>query len=128
MPGFFLRLAISAFGLWLASKVVPGMQITGGGTLILAAFLLGIVNAIVRPVLLILTLPITVVTLGIFLLVINAAMLGLVASLLDGFVLTGFSPALFGSIIVSFTGWVGSWYVGPRGHFEILVTKRRRIG
>jgi len=125
MPGFLVRLAISAFGLWLASKVVPGMQIAGNDTLILAAFFLGIVNAVVRPVLLILTLPITVVTLGIFLLVINAAMLGLVASFIDGFVLSGFQPALLGSLVVSFTGWIASWYVGPRGRFEILAARRR---
>ena len=125
MPGFLVRLAIGAFGLWLASKVVPGMQITGSGNLILAAFLLGIVNAVVRPVLLILTLPITVVTLGMFLLVINAAMLGLVASFIDGFVLSGFLPALLGSLVVSFTGWIASWYVGPRARFEILVARRR---
>jgi putative membrane protein len=127
MPGFLVRLAISAFGLWLASKVVPGLQITGSGTLILAAFLLGIVNAVVRPAVLILTLPITVVTLGVFLLVINAAMLGLVASLIDGFVLSGFLPALLGSLVVSVTGWIASWYVGPRGQFEILMARRRRI-
>jgi putative membrane protein len=126
MPGFLIRMAISALGLWLASAIVPGMRITGSGTLILAALLLGIANAVVRPVVVILTLPITLLTLGLFLLVINAAMLGLVASLLEGFALAGFGPALLGSIVVSFTGWIASWYVGPRGRFEILVVEGRR--
>jgi putative membrane protein len=127
VPGFLLRLAISALGLWLASEIVPGLRIADGRTVFLAALLLGIVNAVVRPLVLILTLPITVVTLGLFLLVINAAMLALVARLLDGFVVTGFLPALLGSILVSLTGWVGSWYVGPRGRFEVLVVEKRRI-
>jgi putative membrane protein len=123
--GFLLRMAISALGLWLAQRFVRGMAIEGTETLIAAALLLGIANAVVRPILIFLTFPITVVTLGLFLLVINAAMLGLVASLLRGFTLTGFGPALVGSIIVSLTGWLASWTIGPTGRFEILIVKRR---
>ena len=65
MAGFLLRLAISAFGLWLASLIVPGVTIRGTGTLVAAAFLLGVVNALVRPLVVVLTLPITIVTLGV---------------------------------------------------------------
>jgi putative membrane protein len=65
------------------------------------------------------------VTLGLFLLVVNAAMLGLVAWLLEGFRLSGFGAALLGSIVVGVTGWVTSLYVGPRGRWEILVVERR---
>jgi len=124
MPGFAVRLLISALGLWLASAVVPGVQITGVFTLLIAAFLLGVVNAIVRPVLVLLTLPITIVTLGLFLLVINAAMLGLVALLLEQFAVRGFLSALAGSLIVSMTSWVASWYIGPSGRVEVLVVRR----
>lgn len=124
MPGFLVRMVISAMGLWIASELVPGMEITGMGTLVAAAFLLGIVNAVVRPLILILTFPITIVTLGLFLLVINAAMLGLVAWLLDGFMLDGFLAAVAGSFVVSATGWFASWYIGPRGRFEILIVRR----
>jgi len=124
MPGFLVRMVISAMGLWIASELVPGMEITGMGTLVAAAFLLGIVNAVVRPLILILTFPITIVTLGLFLLVINAAMLGLVAWLLDGFMLDGFLAAVAGSLVVSATGWFASWYIGPRGRFEILIVRR----
>jgi putative membrane protein len=124
MVGFLVRLTISALGLWLAQKIVPGIEIEGTGTLIAAALLLGIVNALVRPLLVVLTLPITVVTLGLFLLVVNAAMLGLVAALLDGFRISGFGAALLGSIVVGLTSWVASWYVGPRGSFEVLVVRR----
>lgn len=124
MIGFILRLAISALGLWLASEIVPGIDIEGTGTLVAAALLLGIVNALVRPLLILLTLPITVLTLGLFLLVVNAAMFGLVAALLDGFHVAGFGAALIGSIVVGLTGWVASWYVGPRGRVEVLVVRR----
>jgi putative membrane protein len=125
VPGFLVRMAISALGLWLASAIVPGMQIRGIGTLVAAALLLGITNAVVRPIVLVLTLPLTVLTLGLFLLVVNAAMLGLVAALLDDFALAGFGSALLGSIVVSITGWFASQYIGPKGRFEILVVERR---
>jgi putative membrane protein len=124
MPGFIVRAAITALGLWLASRLVPGFRIEGTGTLILAAFLLGIVNAVVRPLILILTLPLTLLTLGLFLFVVNAAMVGLVAALLDGFTIAGFFSALLGSLIVSFTAWFASWYIGPKGGIEVLVVHR----
>jgi putative membrane protein len=126
MIGFLLRVVIVMLGLWLASILVPGIQIKDGWTLLGAALMLGIVNAIVRPVIVVLTLPVTILTLGLFLLVINAAMLGLVAALFDGFQISGFWAALFGSVIVSITGWIASWFVGPRGHFEVVVVRRER--
>jgi putative membrane protein len=126
MPGLLLRLLIGALGLWLASVLVPGIEIRGVGTLLLAALLLGVTNALVRPLLVILTLPITVLTLGLFLLVINAAMLGLVAVMLDEFAIAGFFPALFGALIVSLTGWIASWYIGPSGRIEVMVVREKR--
>ena len=124
MLGFVIRLAISALGLWLAQEIVPGVQIEGTATLVTAALLLGIVNALVRPLAVLLTLPFTLLTLGLFLLVVNAAMFGLVAALLDGFRVSSFGAALLGSIVVGLTGWVASWYVGPRGRVEVLVVRR----
>ena len=124
MSGFLVRLLITALGLWLAATIVPGIAIRGVGTLLAAALLLGIVNAIVRPVVVILTLPITVLTLGVFLWVVNAAMLALVAAMLEGFTIRGLFPALLGSLIVSLTSWVAAWYVGPTGRFEVLVVRR----
>jgi putative membrane protein len=123
MIGFALRLAITALGLWLAQRLVPGIDFDSTGTLVLAALLLGLVNAVVRPLAVVLTLPITVFTLGLFLLVVNAAMLALVAALLDGFHLAGFGSALLGSIIVGVTGWIASWYIGPKGRVEVLVVR-----
>lgn len=126
MPGLLLRILVVALGLWLASELVPGIAIHGAWTLLGAALLLGIVNAVVRPVLVLLTLPITVVTLGLFLLVVNAAMLGLVAWMFDGFTIAGFWPALFGAVVVSLTGWFASWFIGPRGRIEVIYMRGPR--
>jgi putative membrane protein len=125
MNGFLLRLAISAFGLWVASKLVPGVQINDGWTLVWAALLLGIVNALVRPIALLITLPLTLLTLGLFILVINAAMISLVAAMLDGFQLSGFGAALLGALVVSITSWLAASFIGPKGRYEVIVMQRR---
>ena len=123
--GFLLRMAITAAGLWLAARFVPGVSIAGTETLLFAALLLGLVNAVVRPVAVFLTFPITLVTLGLFLWVVNAGMLGLVAWMLDGFRVAGLGSAMLGSLVVGFTGWLASWYVGPSGRVEVMVVRPR---
>jgi putative membrane protein len=108
----------------LAAWQLDGIHLAGPLSLFLAALVLGVVNAFVRPVMLVLTLPITVVTLGLFLLVLNGAMLGLAALIVPGFIIDGFWTALFGAIIVSLTGMLASWFIGPKGRVEILVVRR----
>ena len=125
MQGIVLRTLITMLGLYLASVLVPGVSISGAWTFIFAAVLLGLVNAFVRPIAFLLTLPITLVTLGLFLLVLNAAMFGLVAALLEQFVVSGFWSAVFGAIIVSITSTIASWYIGPDGRIEVIVVTRR---
>jgi len=124
MPGIAVRIAINVLGLWLASEIVRGMHIAGLGGFVAAALLLGVVNAVVRPIAILLTLPFTVATLGLFLWVVNAAMLGLVAWMLESFQLDSFGSALFASAIVSLTGWIGARYVGPRGSVEVWVVEQ----
>ena len=127
MTGLLIRFAFAAGGLWAASQLIPGISVDGVGSLVAAVFILGIINAVVRPVLVILTLPITIVTLGLFPLVINAGMLMLTAALLHGFHVHGFGAALLGSIVVTLVSWVGAstaqrikrermqtWKNGPR--------------
>ena len=123
--GFLTRLVVAALGLWLASALVPGIEVGGGWTLIGAALLLGLVNAVVRPVLVVLTLPFTILTLGLFLLVINAGMLGLVAAMFERFTIAGFWSALLGAVIVSVTSWLASWFIGSWGRVEVMVQHRR---
>jgi putative membrane protein len=108
MTNFALRAVIAAVGLWIATLLISGLHIADPVTLILAALLLGVINAFVKPILVILTLPITILSLGIFLLVINAGMLALVAWVLPGFTISGFGAALLGAIVVSITGLIGS--------------------
>jgi putative membrane protein len=123
MTGFLLRVAIVALGLWLATYILPGLYFEGPGTLLVAALLLGVVNAIVRPIAVVLTLPLTLLTLGLFLLVINAAMLGLVALLLSGFQISGFWTAVGGALIVSLTSWVASGLIGNNGKVEVITRR-----
>jgi putative membrane protein len=123
--GFLIRALIAALGLWLATRWVSGITVDDAGTLVLAGLLLGVVNAIVRPIAIVLTFPITIVTLGFFLLVINAAMLALVAALLPGLHIAGFGAALLGALIVSITGWIGSFLVGSRAKVEFYSHRKR---
>ena len=120
MAGFLLRGLVAALGLWAATSLLDGIIINNATTLVLAGLLLGLVNAIVRPFALLLSLPALLVTLGLFLLVINAAMLGLVALMLPGFKIAGFWTAVGAAIIVSVISWIGSWFIGSRGRVEII--------
>ena len=120
MTGFFLRCAIVALGLWLATKMLPGLKFDTAGTLLAAALLLGIVNAVIRPIAIVLTLPLTLVTLGLFLIVINAGMLGLVALLLSGFTISSFWTAVGCALVVSVTSWLASGLIGNNGRIEVI--------
>lgn len=104
---FLVRAVFAALGLWVASAIVPGVHVSSTGTLILAAVLLGVVNALVRPVLVILTLPLTILTLGLFLLVVNAATIGLVAWMLRGFTVDGLVPGILAAIVTGVASWIG---------------------
>lgn len=124
MLGLAIRTAITAAGLWIASELVSGIQIQGGWTLVMAALLLGLINAVLRPLIVFLTLPITVITLGLFLLAINAGMLALVARLVPEFSVAGFGSALLGSVIVSLVSWAASWWIGPKGEVEVMIVRK----
>jgi putative membrane protein len=124
MIGFLVRAAIVALGLWVATVWVQGVGIDSPSTLILAGVLLGVVNSVVRPIAIVLTLPMTVATLGLFLLVINAGMVGLVAWMLPGMHIAGFWAAFWTSVVVSLVSMVGSWFIGSKGKFDVVVKRR----
>jgi putative membrane protein len=125
MRGIIVRTLIIAAGIGVAAWLIPGIRIDGASTLILAAIIMGIVNAFIRPLLILLTLPITIVTLGLFLVVINAALFGLVAWLLDGFIVEGALPAVLGWLVLVFVSWVAGAFIGPNGRYEIIIVERR---
>lgn len=124
MYGLLLRTLITALGLWLAVYLVSGVTAASAGALIWAAIALGLINAFVRPVLVLLTLPFTIVTLGVFLLFLNAAMLNLAAWLVPGFGVVGFWSAVFGAMVVSLVSALCSQFIGPRGRYEVMLIRR----
>jgi putative membrane protein len=102
-----VRVIFGALGLWIAKEVVPGISVADVTALFLAALLLGVVNAIVRPIVVILTLPLTIVTLGLFLLIVNAAMIGLVSIIVPGFHVHGIVAGVLAAIVTGVTSWIG---------------------
>jgi putative membrane protein len=125
MHGIVVRTVIIAIGIAVAAWLIPGISVAGTGTLILAALLLGIVNAFVRPLIILLTLPLTILTFGLFLIVINALMFALVASLLDGFVVASATAALLGWLCIVAVSYIAGWFIGPNGRYEVIVVEKR---
>jgi putative membrane protein len=109
---FVFRVLFAAVGLYLAARFVPGISADGWTTLLIAGLLLGVVNAVVKPIVVILTFPITIITLGLFLLVVNGAMLWLVAWFLDGLVVKGLVAGIIGAIVVGVVSWIGQVLIG----------------
>lgn len=112
MTRFIVRAVFAGLGLWVADLLLRGVHFTDMGTLMLAAVLLGLVNAVIRPIVVILTLPFTIITLGLFLLVVNAAMIGLVAALLPGMYVHGLWAGIQAAVITGLASWVGYVAVG----------------
>ena len=110
--------------LLVAAHVVPGIRLDGLASALVAGLLLGLVNAIVRPVLVVLTFPITLLTLGLFLLVLNAFCLWLVSFFVSGFHVAGFWPAFWGALIVSVVSWILTALISDRGRVEVLERRR----
>jgi putative membrane protein len=109
---FVVRAIFAALGLWVASRLVHGIGFDSTGSLVAAAVLLGVVNAFVRPVVFVLTLPLTILSLGLFLLVVNAAMIGLVSVLLHGFHVHGLWPGILAAIVTGVASWIGGMVMG----------------
>ena len=115
MLALLLRWLVNAAALMLVAYLYPGVQVESVGAAILAAVVLGLVNAVIRPMLLVLTLPVTILTLGLFIFVVNALMFWLAAGIVGGFHVSGFWAALIGSILYSLITLVTSWIVfGPK--------------
>ncbi len=124
--GFFVRVLVNILAIILAASLVPGIRLDGVLSAVAAGLLLGLVNAVVRPVLLILTLPITLLTLGLFLLVLNGLCLWLVASVVKGFHVAGFWSALLGALVVSVMSWIVTVLVSDSGKVVVITRRRSR--
>ena len=112
MLRFIIQAVVTAIGLWLSARIVPGVDFTSTGSLIAAAVILGLVNAFVRPILVVLTFPITILTLGLFLLVVNAAMIGLTSMFLGGFTVAGLWAGIGAAIVTGVVSWIAGAFIG----------------
>jgi putative membrane protein len=118
--GFIIRIVVYTLALLLAAHVVPGIRLDGLTSALVAGLLLGLINAIVRPILVVLTFPITLLTLGLFLLVLNAFCLWLVSVFVSGFHVTGFWPAFWGALLVSVVSWILTALVSDSGRVKVI--------
>jgi putative membrane protein len=123
--GFLVRLIANALAILAAAYIVPGIEVSGGLALIAAALVLGLINAVVRPVLLFLTLPFTLVTLGLFIFLLNAFCLWLTSLLVKGFDVQGFWSAVLGAMIVSLVSLVVTILLSDRGKVVVLTRRER---
>jgi putative membrane protein len=121
--GFLVRVLVNTMAILVAAAVVPGIEVSGVAATLGAGLVLGLVNALIRPILLILTLPLTLLTLGLFLFVLNALCLWLTSALVKGFTVHSFWAALFGALLVSVVSWLLTAFLSDRG--QILVITRR---
>jgi putative membrane protein len=125
MPGFLLRWSMNLLALVVAAKLIHGVRVESLGMAVLAAGILGVVNAVIRPVVLLLTLPINLLTLGLFTLVINALMLQFVAYLVPGLVIETFRAAFWAAFVISIISWLLNIFVGGDGRFVYIKTIRK---
>jgi len=126
--GFLVRLVANALAILAAAYIVPGIEVSGGLALLAAALVLGLINAVVRPILLFVTLPFTLVTLGLFIFLLNAFCLWLTAWLVKGFDVHGFWAALFGAMIVGAVSWLVTVLLSDRGNVVVLTRRGRSPG
>lgn len=118
--GFLVRVLINAAAIYVVALIVPGIEVDGFTTALGAGLVLGLVNAIVRPILIVLTLPVTLLTLGLFLLVLNGLCLWLTSLLVKGFQVHGFWSAVFGALLVSVVSWLLTTFVSDRGRIVVI--------
>jgi len=118
MKGLFIRWLILTAAIYLAARFIDGIEVHGFVPALLAAAALGVLNALLRPVLIILTLPLNILTLGLFTFVINALLLKMASGVISGFDVLGFWTAFFGALIISVTSWLLNRFIGSAGRVE----------
>ncbi len=129
MPGILIRWLITTLAILLIPQIISGVEIKGVGAAVAAAAILGILNALVRPFLVLLTLPLTIISLGLFILVINAIIFQLAGAIVPGLVISSFWSAFKGSLVVSLVSWIVNSYIGgARDGFTVVVGEGPRRG
>ena len=120
LTNFLIHWAVMSLSLWVASHIFKGIAFSNRGALLVSALVLGFLNAILRPILFFLTLPLTLVTFGLFLLVINALIIMITAKLVNGFKLSGFWTAFFASIFIAIFGFFLEWWLPGKSHLIVV--------
>ena len=120
MRGLLIRFGITAVAVFLASQVVPGIEVRDMGAGIAAAMVLALLNALVRPVLYFFSIPLIVLSLGLFMVVINAILLHVAASLVKGFEVAGFWPAFWGALLISIVSSILNLWVSEQGQWQLV--------
>ena len=123
MRGFLLRSLLTMLAVLATAHLVPGIAVDGWLPALGAAVVLGLLNAVVRPLLLFLTCPFIILTMGLFIFVVNALLLALTATLVPGFHVAGFWPAVFGSIVISIVSGILNLLVGHEGRVEVVARR-----
>jgi len=126
MQGLLIRWALNAFALWLVDQLVDGIHIDGVASLSFAALMLGVLNAILRPLLLVVTLPINLLTLGLFTLIINGAMLKLAAAAVRGFTIDSFWSAVLGAVLLGVISFFLNLFVADSGRIQYIYVEHHR--
>jgi putative membrane protein len=122
--GILIRVLINAAAIWVAAQVIPGIHLSDATATLLAALVLAIINAVVRPILIFLTLPITLVTLGLFIFVLNAFCLWLTSRIVPGFEVQGFWAALLGALVISAVSWILTAFLSDSGRVGRIEVRR----
>lgn len=125
MRGLLIRFFITGIAVFLAGQVIPGIQVETFGAGLAAAILLALLNALVRPILYLFSLPLIILTLGLFTVVINALLLHIVAWLVKGFIVTGFWPSFWGALLISVVSTILNLWVSEQGRWEIIAQQPR---
>jgi putative membrane protein len=125
MKGILVRWLVLTAAIIVASYLLEGIQVKGFLSAFFAAAILGVLNAFFRPILIILTLPINILTLGLFTFIINALLLKMASGVISGFDVRGFWAAVFGSIIISVVSWALNSFISPKGRVEYIDLKKK---
>jgi putative membrane protein len=118
--GILIRIVVNALAIIVAAKIIPGIELHGFLSALAAGLVLGVVNAVVRPVLIFLTFPLTLLTLGVFLLVLNGFCLWLTSVLVSGFEVHGFWSAVLGAVLVSLVSWLLNGFMNDQGQIQAI--------
>ena len=125
MKGILVRWLVLTAAIIVASYVLDGIQVKGFLSAFFAAAILGVLNAFFRPILIILTLPINILTLGLFTFIINALLLKMASGVISGFDVRGFWAAVFGSVVISIVSWALNSFISPKGRVEYIDLKKK---